>query len=108
MSESRTQAPCETAAGGGARQPDRPANLITVTFEYAGDTVALELPPSQRIEGAWHRALAHFGIQPQDAENLALFQDGNEISREQSFEDAGITDGATLRIRPRVQRNGLQ
>lgn len=106
MSEPRTQARDETAVGNEPRQPDRPANMITITFEYAGDTVSLELPPAQRIEGAWNRVLAHFGIRPQDAANLALFQEGNEINRDQSFEDAGVADGATLRIRPRVQRNG--
>ena len=77
-----------------------------VTFEYAGDTFVVEVPPQQRIEGSWHRALANFGIQPSDAANLGLFRDGQEISREQSFEQAGVADGNTLRIRPRVQRNG--
>jgi hypothetical protein len=81
-------------------------NKIKVTFEYAGDTFPVELPSSQRVEGAWHRALAKFGIQPADAANLALFRDGQEIPRNQSFEEAGVRDGDTLRIRPRVQRNG--
>ena len=79
---------------------------IKVTFEYAGDVLALEVPPEQHIEGPWHRALAKFGIQPADAANLGLFRDGQELLLQQSFEQAGITDGATLRIRPRVQRNG--
>lgn len=79
---------------------------LTITFEYAGDTLEDKVPPDQRIEAAWRRALAHFGIRPQDASNLGLFQDGNEISTDQSFERAGIPDGTTLRIRPRVQRNG--
>ncbi len=106
MTESRTEAPEGTAGTDGGGEPADPANVITVTFEYAGDTVSLELPRTQRVEGAWHRVLAHFGIQPDDAANLALFHDGNEINRDQSFEKAGVPDGATLRIRPRVQRNG--
>lgn len=83
-----------------------PVDKIKVTFEYAGDVFALEVPQQQHIEGSWHRALANFGIQPSDASNLGLFRDGQEISREQSFEQAGVADGTTLRIRPRVQRNG--
>lgn len=79
---------------------------FTITFEYAGDTVELEVPPDQRIEGSWQRALAHFGIKPADAANLGLFHGGTEIGRGQSFADAGVSDGAHLRIRPRVQRNG--
>jgi hypothetical protein len=79
---------------------------IKVTFEYAGDTFPVEVPSQQHIEGAWHRALTKFGIQPADASNLALFRDGQEVSRDQSFEQAGVVDGDTLRIRPRVQRNG--
>ncbi|MDP8928033.1 MAG: hypothetical protein M3O70_05485 [Actinomycetota bacterium] len=79
---------------------------LTITFEYAGVAFQVEVPPDQRIEGAWHQALAHFEIRPEDAANLGLFRDGNEVSREQSFEHAGIPDVATLRIRPRVQRNG--
>ena len=81
-------------------------NKLTIKFEYAGDTFDIEVPPEQRIEGAWHKALAQFSIRPEDANNLGLFRDGNEISRDQSFAAAGIPDGATLRIRPRVQRNG--
>lgn len=80
---------------------------LTITFEYAGDTLEDEVPPAQRIEAAWHRALTHFGIRPEDASNLGLFREGNEVSRDQSFEQAGIPDGTTLRIRPRVQRNGV-
>lgn len=79
---------------------------LTITFEYAGDTVEIEVPPQQQIEGAWHRALAHFTIRPEDANNLGLFLNGNEVSRNQSFEAAGIPEGAMLRIRPPVQRNG--
>lgn len=80
---------------------------LTITYEYAGDTFEDEAPADQRIEGGWHRALAHFGIRPQDASNLGLFRAGNEVSRDQSFEQAGVPDGTTLRIRPRVQRNGV-
>lgn len=79
---------------------------IKVTFEYAGDTFPVEVPSSQQVEGAWHRALAKFGIQPADAANLGMFRNGQEIPRDQSFEQAGVLDGDTLRIRPRVQRNG--
>lgn len=79
---------------------------LTLIFEYAGDTFKVEVPPSQRIEGAWHEALAHFRISRGDTRNLGLFRDGTEVSRRQSFEEARIPDHATLRIRPRVQRNG--
>lgn len=79
---------------------------ITLTYEYAGETFEVDVPPSQQIEGSWHRALAHFGIKPADASNLGLFNEGQEVNRNQSFSAAGIGDGSLLRIRPRVQRNG--
>lgn len=77
-----------------------------VIFEYNGQPFSIEVEGNQQIEGAWHRALAHFEIRPQDAENLGLFKDGNQIDRNQSFKDAGIQPGERLRIQPIVQRTG--
>jgi len=82
------------------------AKKLTITFAYNGETHVDEVPPDQRIEGVWHKVLAHFGIRPEDAAALGLFKDGSELSRDQSFEQAGVADGATLHIRPRQQRAG--
>lgn len=79
---------------------------IGVTFEYNGQTFPVKVTPRQRIEGAWRRALAHFGIRPEDAQNLGLFLDGNLLDRNQSFQAAGVSEGALLRIQPLVQRTG--
>lgn len=81
---------------------------LDVTFEYNGQTFPVDVPPDQQIEGAWHRALAHFGIRPEDAQsqNLGLLLDGNPIERSQSFEAAGVQSGALLRIQPIVARTG--
>jgi hypothetical protein len=79
-----------------------------VTFEYNGQPFEVRVTPKQKIEAAWHRALANFGISPGDAQSqdLVLFRDGNEVDRNQTFEGAGIPAEAVLRISPRVQRAG--
>jgi hypothetical protein len=79
-----------------------------VQFEYNGDLFQNKANPKQPIESAWRRALAHFGIRPGDvqSQNLGLFHDGNEVDRNQTFEQAGIPENAVLRIMPRVQRAG--
>jgi hypothetical protein len=79
---------------------------LQIEFEYNGLMFPLDMPAQEQIEGAWHRALAHFDIRPEDAGNLGLFLDGNPVERAQSFEQAGVPSGATLRIQPIVQRNG--
>lgn len=82
--------------------------MLQVQFEYNGDLFPDKVNPKQPIESGWHRALAHFGIRPGDAQsqNLGLFRDGNEVDRNQTFEGAGIPENTTLRISPRVQRAG--
>ena len=89
-------------------QEEKKAPSFEVNFEYNGDLFPDKVNPKQKIEPAWRRALAHFGIRPGDAEsqNLALFRDGNEIDKSQTFDDAGIPADAVLRISPRVQRAG--
>lgn len=79
-----------------------------VQFEYNGELFPDKINLKQPIDSAWHRALAHFGIRPGDAQtqNLGLFRDGNEVDRNQSFEQAGVPEDAVLRISPRVQRAG--
>lgn len=77
-----------------------------VQFEYNGDLFPRKVTSKQKIEAAWRRALAHFGIRPGDAQELALFRDGNEIDRTRTFGEAGIVADSVLRISPRVQRAG--
>lgn len=93
---------------GSDRREKQMKTKLDVKFEYNGQTYPLEVPPDQQIEGAWHRALTHFGIRPEDAQsqNLGLFLDGNVIDRNQSFEAAGVQSGALLRIQPIVARTG--
>jgi hypothetical protein len=87
---------------------EKKAPTFGVTFEYNGDLFPDKVNPKQPIDSAWHRALAHFGIRPGDAQsqNLVLFRDGNEVDRNQTFEQAGIQEGTVLRISPRVQSAG--
>lgn len=91
-----------------AMQEDKKAPSFEVTFEYNADLFPEKVNPKQKIEAAWHKALAHFGIKPGDAEgqNLVLYRDGNEVDRNQTFEQAGIQANTVLRISPRVQRAG--
>lgn len=79
-----------------------------VQFEYNGQLFPHKVTPKQKIEAAWHRALANFGISPGDAQSqdLVLFRDGNVVDRNQTFEEAGIPAETVLRISPRVQRAG--
>ena len=81
---------------------------LRVQFEYNGDLFPDKVNPKQRIDSAWHRALAHFGIRPGDAQsqNLGLFRDGNEVDRSQNFEQAGSQGESILLISPRVKRAG--
>lgn len=79
---------------------------ITITWEYNGSTHDEEVNPKQRIRGGWQKALAKFGISPEDGSRLRLFVNGNEISLDQSFETPGIQEGALLRIAPSQQRSG--
>ncbi len=92
----------------GSGRENQVKTKLDVKFEYNGQIFPVEVPPEQQIEGAWHRALAHFGIRPEDAQsqNLGLFIDGNVIDRTQSFEAAGVQSGALLRIQPVVARTG--
>lgn len=85
------------------------SSKLEVTVEYNGQIFPMEVPPREHIEGAWRRALAHFGILPEDSQsqNLGLFLDGNVVERNQNFEAAGIQSGALLRIQPVVARTGL-
>lgn len=84
------------------------APSFEVTFEYNGELHPDKVKAKHKIEPAWERALAHFGISTGDAQsqNLALFRDGNEVDRAQTFEAAGILGETVLRISPRVQRAG--
>lgn len=79
-----------------------------VQFEYNGQLVPDKVKAQHKIDPAWNKALRHFGIRPEDAtsQDLGLFRDGNEVDRNQTFEQAGIKENAILRISPRVQRAG--
>jgi hypothetical protein len=90
----------------GTKTPE--GTTFQVQFEYNGELFPDKVKPQHKIGPAWDKALRHFGIRPEDAasQNLGLFREGNEVDRNQTFDQAGIKEDATLRISPRVQRAG--
>lgn len=84
--------------GGGGQD-----NKFTVTVSYGGVNKTLEVNRNQAVQSVFARAMELFHS---PAGNLGLFLGATELEPHQNVEQAGITAGATLLLRPREVRGG--
>jgi hypothetical protein len=83
------------------------SNQIDVAVVYNGVTKTIKVNLSQAVQAVLQHALDEFGIH-QNRENFALFNaSGQELNASSSAQDAGITAGAQLLLRPRQVRGGM-
>lgn len=78
-------------------------NKFTVTVSYGGVNKTLEVNRNQAVQAVFARAMELFHS---PAGNLGLFLGATELQLTQSVEQAGITAGAILLLRPREVRGG--
>ena len=83
------------------------SDQIDVTVVYNGVTKTVKVNLNQPVQAVLQHALNEFGIH-QNRENFALFNaNGQELNNSSSAQDAGITAGAQLLLRPRQVRGGM-
>ena len=83
------------------------SNQIDAAVVYNGVTKAIKVNLNEAVQAVLQHALNEFGIH-QNRENFALFNaNGQEINAGSSAQDAGITAGAQLLLRPRQVRGGV-
>jgi len=78
-------------------------NRFTVTVSYGGVNKTLEINRNQTVQAVFARAMELFHS---PAGDLGLFLGATELQPNQSVEQAGITAGAILLLRPRQVRGG--
>jgi len=82
-------------------------NLIEVQVSYNGVTKTIKVNLNQPVQAVLQHALNEFGIH-QNRENFVLVNaGGQELNNDSSVQDAGITAGAQLLLRPRQVRSGM-
>jgi len=83
------------------------SNQIDVAVVYNGVTKTIKVNLNQAVQAVLQHSLNEFGIH-QNRENFALFNaSGQELNHGSSAQDAGITAGAQLLLRPRQVRGGM-
>lgn len=78
-------------------------NKFTVTVSYGGVNKPLEVNRNQAVQSVIARTMELFHS---PGGNLGLFLGAAELQPQQSVEQAGITAGAILLLRPREVRGG--
>ena len=78
-------------------------NKFTVTVTFGGINKPLEVNRNQSMQSVIARAMELFHS---PAGNLGLYLGGTELLPHQSVEQAGITPGAVLLLRPRGSGGG--
>ncbi len=77
-----------------------------ISIVYNGITKSITVNPEQAVQAVREQAIHVFGV-TQNPHLLGLFTDqGVELSDTQSVENAGITPGVTLLLRPSAVRAG--
>ena len=77
-----------------------------ISIVYNGITKSITVNPEQAVQAVREHAISAFGV-TQNPHLLGLFTDqGIELNDTQSVENAGITPGVTLLLRPSAVRAG--
>ena len=88
--------------------PDQASHSFSIIIIYNGLDRPVSTEPHQAVQALLESAMNAFGVH-QNRHLMALWTEaGVEIQLGQSVEQAGITDGMRLLLRPSAVRGGLR
>jgi hypothetical protein len=87
--------------------PSTTAKKTAVSVVYNGVSKEISFNPRQAVQALLEHALKVFGLPPNNAEGLALFNvQGTQLPPHVSCHEAGIEPGDELFLRPTIARGG--